>query len=225
MQSRVFVLWQIIQIMLVAGGTTLTISSCSSIKTAEYQTPTGPYKPASPGFRMQSGGRFKQKSPGEVPVSDNGDGSGDEQGLPKLAWSHERAEIRPKEDYNFDWPVDEARLSRGFSLSGKKAHWGIDLANQKGTPIFSSERGTVIYAGRGFKGYGKLVVIEHGSEWATLYSHLSKIEVREGDQVEQGERIGQMGRTGHATGNHLHFELRHLRQPVNPLAYLPSALP
>jgi murein DD-endopeptidase MepM/ murein hydrolase activator NlpD len=126
-----------------------------------------------------------------------------------------------KNEYRFDWPIDQARLSRGFII-GKRPHWGIDLANQKGTPILASERGLVVYTGKGFHGYGNLIVIEHGEEFATLYSHLSEFKVSEGQTVKQGQIIGLMGRTGHATGNHLHFELRLNRQPVNPQKYLPQ---
>lgn len=140
---------------------------------------------------------------------------------PTISWSGEQKYIRPDEPFRFDWPVDDARMSRGF-LTGKKNHWGLDLANKRGTPILASERGIVIYTGKGFRGYGNLIVIEHNEEWATLYSHLHKIEVEEGQAVQQGQRIGQMGRTGRASGVHLHFEIRHNRQPVNPLPYLPQ---
>lgn len=141
---------------------------------------------------------------------------------PKISWSGERKVSRPDEPYQFDWPLDQARLSRGFQIGGKKSHWGVDLANKKGTDILASERGTVIYTGKGFHGYGNLIVIEHGDEWATLYAHLSQILVREGDVVTRGQIIGKMGNTGHSTGSHLHFEMRHNRQPVNPMAYLPE---
>lgn len=140
---------------------------------------------------------------------------------PTLAWRGERRVIRPNEPLNFDWPVDEARMTRGFLL-GKRSHWGLDLAAAKGTPILAAERGVVIYTGHGFHGYGNLIVIEHNEEWATLYSHLDKITVQEGATVERGQKIGKMGRTGRATGVHLHFEIRHNRQPVNPLTYLPE---
>lgn len=138
----------------------------------------------------------------------------------------ERVTTREESGIAFDWPVDEAKLSRGFLSARsrkKRAHWGVDLANKRGTPILSAERGTVIYTGHAFRGYGKLIVIEHNEEWATLYSHLDKILVKEGQTVKKGETIAQMGRTGRATGVHLHFEVRHYRQPVNPLAFLPQA--
>lgn len=147
----------------------------------------------------------------------------DAAGEPKISWSGERRYSKEDEGaFQFDWPLDEARLSRGFTIGGKHSHWGLDLANKKGTDILAAERGTVIYTGKGFHGYGNLIVIEHGTEWATLYAHLSEIDVHEGDTVTRGQEIGKMGRTGHATGSHLHFELRHNRQPVNPMAYLPE---
>lgn len=112
-------------------------------------------------------------------------------------------------------------MTRGFIVKSSRSHWGLDLANRKGTPILASESGIVIYAGQGFRGYGKLIVIEHDDTWATLYSHLHRINVKEGQAVKRGQKIGTMGRTGRATGVHLHFEIRHKKQPVNPLAYLP----
>jgi len=142
---------------------------------------------------------------------------------PTLTLRGERS-FSPSEDaIHFDWPLDEARLTRGFFL-GRRSHWGVDLANDKGTPILASERGMVIYTGRGFRGYGNLIVIEHNAQWATLYSHLDKILIKEGQTVEQGQKIATMGRTGRASGVHLHFEIRHNRQPVNPLTYLPQGM-
>jgi len=144
---------------------------------------------------------------------------------PALTMNGERRFSRADSSVDFDWPVDEARLTRGFlsaAANKKRPHWGLDLANKKHTPILASAAGEVVYTGQGFKGYGKLIVVEHGDDWATLYSHLDRILVKEGQKVTVGEKIGLMGRTGRATGNHLHFEIRHFRQPVNPLAFLPQ---
>ena len=138
-----------------------------------------------------------------------------------VSWRAARRTDSAFSEVNFDWPVDRARLTQGFQV-GKKVHWGVDLAGPKGTPILAAERGVVVYTGSGFRGYGKLVVVEHGTEWATLYSHLSKISVKEGQTVQQGQVLGGMGRTGRASGVHLHFEIRKNRQPVNPLALLPQ---
>ncbi|HWU42654.1 MAG TPA: M23 family metallopeptidase, partial [Bdellovibrio sp.] len=125
------------------------------------------------------------------------------------------------QDMTFEWPVDSARMTRGFLPMKRKPHLGIDLAAPKGTPILAAQEGTVIYAGREFRGYGKMVIIESGEGWATLYAHFDKILISEGQKVHKGEVIGAMGRTGHATGVHLHFEIRHNKGPIDPLPLLP----
>lgn len=125
------------------------------------------------------------------------------------------------EDMTLDWPVDSARMTRGFLPNKRKPHLGIDLAAPRGTPILAAMSGTVIYAGREFRGYGKMVLIESGEGWATLYAHFDKILISEGQRVRKGEVIGAMGRTGHATGVHLHFELRQNHGPIDPLPLLP----
>jgi murein DD-endopeptidase MepM/ murein hydrolase activator NlpD len=122
----------------------------------------------------------------------------------------------------FDWPVDSAKLSRGYITNRRRKHLGLDLASRKGTQIFASHDGRVIYTGTGFRGYGKMIMIEGKGGFATLYGHLSKIIISQGAKVKQGELIGLMGRTGHATGNHLHFEIRSGNKTVNPLLYLPK---
>jgi murein DD-endopeptidase MepM/ murein hydrolase activator NlpD len=123
----------------------------------------------------------------------------------------------------FDWPVDSARMTRGFLPNKRRPHLGIDLAAPRGTPILAAQAGTVIYAGREFKGYGKMVLIESGNGWATLYAHFDKILVSEGQTVRRGEIVGAMGRTGRATGVHLHFEIRKDRGPIDPLPLLPNS--
>ncbi len=121
----------------------------------------------------------------------------------------------------FDWPVDQARMTRGFLPNRRKPHLGIDLAAPRGTDVFASHDGVVIYAGREFRGYGKMVMIEGRNGWATLYAHFSKILVKEGQVVQQGDLIGDMGSTGRSTGSHVHFEIRRLKGPVDPMLYLP----
>ncbi len=123
---------------------------------------------------------------------------------------------------DFDWPVDDARMTRGFLPNKRKPHLGLDLAAPKGTPILASKGGMVIYVGREFRGFGKMILIESGDGWATLYAHLDSILVAEGKKVRQGEVLGAMGRTGRATGVHLHFEIRKDRGPVDPLPLLPN---
>lgn len=130
----------------------------------------------------------------------------------------------------FDWPVWEARMTRGFlpkvKKKRKRPHKGIDLAAPRGSAVMASHDGTVIYTGSGFKGYGKMIMIESNSEsgtgFATLYGHLDKIVVYEGKKVRQGEVIGALGNTGRSSGPHLHFEIRKLNGPIDPLPLLPA---
>ena len=125
----------------------------------------------------------------------------------------------------FDWPVVEARMTRGFLPRGTKKrrrpHKGIDLAAQRGTAVLASHDGIIIYTGKEFKGYGKMVMIEKDN-WATLYGHLDKIVVYEGQKIRQGEVIGALGNTGRSSGPHLHFEIRKTDGPIDPLPYLPA---
>lgn len=131
----------------------------------------------------------------------------------------------------FDWPVWEARMTRGFLPRGKgrrkRPHKGIDLAATRGSAVMAAHDGTIIYTGSGFKGYGKMIMIESndgtgGGSWATLYGHLDKIVVYEGKKIRQGEVIGALGNTGRSSGPHLHFEIRQLNGPVDPLPLLPA---
>ncbi len=95
-------------------------------------------------------------------------------------------------------------------------HHGVDYAAPYGTPVFSVGSGWVKFAGwKG--GYGKLIVIRHPKGYETRYAHLSRIAVRAGQSVEQGQYIGNVGSTGLSTGPHLHFEVRRYGQLVNPL--------
>lgn len=145
----------------------------------------------------------------------------------KNTTSNQSKKVRPL----FDWPVWEARMSRGFLPRGSKKrrrpHKGIDLAAPRGSAVMASHDGIVIYTGAAFKGYGKMIMIESldpvdGSNWATLYGHLDKILVYEGKRVRQGEVIGALGNTGRSSGPHLHFEIRRLDGPIDPLPLLPA---
>jgi murein DD-endopeptidase MepM/ murein hydrolase activator NlpD len=98
-------------------------------------------------------------------------------------------------------------------------HWGIDIAARFGMPVVASATGVVRYAGW-FGGYGRVVYLEHGQGWATLYAHLSHFYVRPGQIVKQASVIGAVGTAGRSTGPHLHFEIRYKNVPLDPLAYL-----
>lgn len=109
-------------------------------------------------------------------------------------------------------------------LGSGRSHDGIDLPGRFGAPVHATGAGVVSYAGS-MSGYGNLVQIDHADGFRTRYGHLSRILVRGGERVGQGEVIGQMGSTGRSTGNHLHYEIRRSGQPVNPLAYMGRSVP
>jgi murein DD-endopeptidase MepM/ murein hydrolase activator NlpD len=123
----------------------------------------------------------------------------------------------PSGEFKLYWPVSKVKINRGYRPASAPRHEGLDLGGKKGSPILSAHEGLVIYAGRDFRGYGNMVMIEFNREWATLYGHLNTITAREGMIVKPGDPIGTMGRTGHATGVHLHFELIHNKTPIDPL--------
>lgn len=130
---------------------------------------------------------------------------------------------KPQAKFSLQWPVKHIRINQRFNpWKKKRAHQGIDLGGSKTSDILAAHEGVVIYAGRGFKGYGKMVLVEYDDQWATLYAHLSKILVKTGESVGTGHVLGKMGRTGRATGVHLHFELLHNKQPIDPLLFLPE---
>lgn len=127
-------------------------------------------------------------------------------------------------------PVDRRRISirSGFGwrrdpfTKGYRFHQGLDLAGRIGTPIYATADGLVLdpYANSSMSGYGKVVVINHGFGYQTLYGHLSKIIVKPGDKVKRGQIIGHMGSTGRSKGPHLHYEIHYKGTPVNPINYL-----
>lgn len=117
------------------------------------------------------------------------------------------------------------RITSGFGVrkdpftEKHKFHKGIDIACDIGTKIVASAEGSVVFAGTK-KGYGKTVIVEHRNGYRTLYGHLSKIQVKNGDVVKQGQKLALSGMTGRATGPHLHFEVQRRGQPERPNFHL-----
>ena len=121
----------------------------------------------------------------------------------------------------FVWPA-KGVFTSGFGPRWGRMHKGIDIAAPTGTPIHAAADGVVVSAGWNRGGYGKLVDIRHPDGTLTRYAHNSKIVVRKGQRVQQGQLISKMGSTGFSTGPHLHFEIRKGgKKAVNPIAFLP----
>ena len=109
-----------------------------------------------------------------------------------------------------------------FGGGGGEGHSGLDMGAPKGTPIQTARTGVVSYVkDSGSNGYGYHVVIDHGDGMVTLYGHCSKVYVRSGQTVQQGDVIAAVGSTGRSTGNHLHLEVRIGGKKVNPRQFLP----
>ena len=120
------------------------------------------------------------------------------------------------------WALPVAgRLSSDFGVrtdpfsGAERVHRGIDVAAKEGTGVRAPEAGKVVFAGeRG--GYGQTVIVQHESGVQTLYAHLSRVDVREGERLQRGAVLGAVGESGRATGPHLHFEVRRNGQALDP---------
>ena len=98
----------------------------------------------------------------------------------------------------------------------RRLHKGIDYKGKWGDPIIATADGVVEYAGNKANGYGKMVIINHGFGFKTLYGHLSAIKVRKGQVIHKGQVIGKMGSSGRSTGTHLHYEVTFVQKVINP---------
>ena len=120
-------------------------------------------------------------------------------------------------------PMEFSRVTSGFAMRFHpiqqkwKAHLGVDYGAPTGTPVRSVGAGVVSFAGRQ-NGYGNVVEVQHSGDRKTVFAHLSRIDVRVGQHIEQAQRLGAVGATGWATGPHLHFEFRVHGQHQDPLA-------
>lgn len=135
---------------------------------------------------------------------------------PKRPGTVAGANAQPSADGKLLWPTTSRRLSQYFNWR----HYGIDVPNKVGQPIYAIQSGTVETAGWNRGGYGYYVIINHGNGMRSLYAHSSELYVSAGDRVVQGQVISAIGNTGRSTGPHLHFEIRINGKTVNPLSYV-----
>ncbi|MBQ3377256.1 MAG: peptidoglycan DD-metalloendopeptidase family protein [Synergistaceae bacterium] len=123
-----------------------------------------------------------------------------------------------------DWPV-RGQVTSKFGnrvhpmFKTKSNHSGIDIAAPSGTPVKAAASGEVLYVGW-MRGYGQVIILDHGRNITTVYAHLSSTRVSDGQVIRAGSVIGGVGKTGNATGYHLHFEVRVNGKIQNPLSYL-----
>lgn len=127
--------------------------------------------------------------------------------------------------YRFQWPLP-GRITSRFGRRRHpiygyvRMHKGIDIKTRYGAPVRAAASGVVTKAGR-YGGYGRLVEIRHDDGTRTRYGHNSRLLVRRGERVAQGQVIARAGSTGVSTGSHVHFEIVVRNRPVNPLRHLP----
>jgi murein DD-endopeptidase MepM/ murein hydrolase activator NlpD len=114
------------------------------------------------------------------------------------------------------WPA-QGSIVRGFDGKNSK---GIDIANVAGTPVVAAATGSVVYAGNGLRGYGNMLIVKHDDDYLTAYAHNRALLVKEGQTVQQGEQIAEMGDTD-SDRTMLHFEVRYMGRSTDPARYLP----
>ena len=130
------------------------------------------------------------------------------------------ASVDPADDkVDWGWPA-RGKIVSAFSESASLK--GIDIGGTSGVPVVASALGRVVYAGSGLRGYGKLVIVKHNKTFLSAYAHLDQITIREGQNVGKGQELGKMGNSD-ADQVKLHFEIRQLGKPVDPMRFLPRS--
>lgn len=124
---------------------------------------------------------------------------------------------------DFIWPLARVEVSSPFGRRRGRLHAGIDLRAVRGAQIRASAAGTVKFSGYN-RGYGHMIVIDHGGGIETAYAHNQRNLVQRGQRVQQGTIIATVGRSGNATGYHVHFEFRRYGRALDPVRHLQAAL-
>lgn len=133
--------------------------------------------------------------------------------------SAKRQNQTPSRNMHLIWPL-AGTITRGFKQGGKHRHDGIDIAAPKATPIRAAADGEVIFSDWGPGGYGRIVILRHDADLVTVYAHNHRNLVRVGHFVRQGEAVATVGKSGRASGYHLHFEIRRKTVPISPFKFL-----
>jgi len=118
-------------------------------------------------------------------------------------------------------PIEPNKVSGKFGENrGDHIHGGVDIKGAQGDAVVSTENGVVTNVGNEPKGYGTYIEVDHGNNVKTRYAHLSKTDVKAGDTVFKGQKIGEVGSTGHSTGPHLHYEVLENNKKIDPQSFM-----
>jgi murein DD-endopeptidase MepM/ murein hydrolase activator NlpD len=129
--------------------------------------------------------------------------------------------VHPDPSADFLWPVDGGTFMRPFGEPRyHHKHAGVDIRGARGQDILAARDGVVAFCGGTRTGYGTMVILDHGDGVQTLYAHAQEVLVKPGEAVHRGQPIALLGRTGNATTEHCHFEIRLENRPVDPMTYL-----
>ena len=179
-------------------------------------------------FTINLGQRIRVAPPAEFDTRTasraKGDSQNDNQRQSKLASARQNGKnnvnswSKTTKKINWQWPVSGKVVSDpSASRSGRK---GIDILGNINQPVFAAAGGEVVYSGSGLRGYGKLVIIKHDDVYLSAYAHNNRLLVKEGESINQGQKIATMGNSG-TDKVMLHFEIRRDGKPIDPLRQLP----
>lgn len=127
-------------------------------------------------------------------------------------------EVIIKTNGHVQYPLKSIKINQGYDFF----HPGIDFEGTTGDPVYAIMAGEVVAIQRSNFAYGNAILVRHGDNYSSLYAHLSKINVKEGQKVNLETILGEVGSSGRSSGDHLHLEIRENGRPINPLSMLPK---
>jgi murein DD-endopeptidase MepM/ murein hydrolase activator NlpD len=193
----------------VAPVSSIGVSDLKPIRSNNLPQPSSSFRPA-PLPEMKRGDEHGSTAPAASSFKLS---LGEQKPVPSRLGSSDQAA-------SFIWPVNGPVIQRFGKKDSGVFNDGINIAADEGEPIWAAADGQVIYAGNALKGYGNMAIIRHKDNWITSYAHASRLSVKKGDTVKQGELVGYVGASGSVTKPQLQFSVRKDKTPVNPEVYL-----
>lgn len=143
-------------------------------------------------------------------------------GVVATPWAEEAGVGGDVGDGTLRWPVDHGLFGRGYGSGEGGYHLAVDINGEMGADVSAAAPGIVGYVGNELRGYGNVVLVVHPGGWVTLYGHNTRIVVRAGERVHQGQQLAELGSSGRSEGPHVHFELIYQGRNCDPLPFVPA---